>query len=98
DSTAGKLRVHLVCHSHDDAGWLKTVDQYYYGANNSIAHAGVQYILDSVVTSLTKDPRRRFVYVEQAFLWRWWRRQGEDTKAIVRNLVKEGRLSFVNGG
>jgi hypothetical protein len=31
-----KLNVHIVCHSHDDAGWLKTVDQYLYGANNTI--------------------------------------------------------------
>jgi hypothetical protein len=36
----GVLNVHLICHSHDDVGWLKTVDQYYYGANNSIQHAG----------------------------------------------------------
>ncbi len=32
----GKLNVHLVCHTHDDVGWLKTVDQYFVGSNNSI--------------------------------------------------------------
>lgn len=33
---AGKLNVHLVPHSHDDVGWLKTIDQYFVGTNNSI--------------------------------------------------------------
>ena len=32
----GKLNVHLVSHTHDDVGWLKTVDQYFIGSNNSI--------------------------------------------------------------
>lgn len=53
------LNVHIVCHSHDDLGWLKTIDQYFYGSNASIQNAGVQYILDSVVEELLKDPNRK---------------------------------------
>ncbi|XP_068854008.1 lysosomal alpha-mannosidase isoform X2 [Aphelocoma coerulescens] len=92
------LNVHLVPHSHDDVGWLKTVDQYYYGVRNRDQHAGVQYILDSVVAQLVAVPSRRFVYAEVAFLARWWRQQDEATRRLVRELVQEGRLEFVGGG
>ncbi len=30
------LNVHIVAHTHDDVGWLKTIDQYYYGSNQNI--------------------------------------------------------------
>ena len=39
--------------------------QYYSGANNSIQHAGVQYIIHSVVTELAANPNRTFTYIEQ---------------------------------
>ena len=55
----GYLNVHLVPHTHDDVGWLKTVDQYYYGSNKYITTVGVQYILDTVVPELMMDPTKR---------------------------------------
>ena len=58
---------------------------------------GVQYILDTVISELIKDPAKRFVYVEIAFFWRWWNEQDNSMKEDVRNLVNEGRLEFVIG-
>jgi len=94
----GKLNVHIVPHTHDDVGWLKTVDQYFTGSNASIQQADVRRIISSVVDELSKDPARTFVYAEMAFFSRWWREQGTAERSRVRRLVKEGRLSFVNGG
>jgi alpha-mannosidase len=68
------------------------------GLNTSIQRASVQNILDSVIRGLLEDPRRRFMYVETAFLSRWWREQSEPTKDDVRMLVKQGRLEIANGG
>ncbi|KAK7316862.1 hypothetical protein RJT34_00622 [Clitoria ternatea] len=94
----GKLNVHLVPHTHDDVGWLKTIDQYYVGSNNSIQGACVQNVLDSLVPALLADKNRKFIYVEQAFFQRWWREQSEDVQDIVKKLVNAGQLEFINGG
>ncbi|KAK2968814.1 hypothetical protein RJ640_028207 [Escallonia rubra] len=106
-----KINVHLVPHSHDDVGWLKTVDQYYVGANNSIRGACVQNVLDSVISALLDDKNRKFIYVEMArfpflhitdafyaFFQRWWRQQSEALRAKVKELVNSGQLEFINGG
>ncbi|KAK9108609.1 hypothetical protein Syun_024620 [Stephania yunnanensis] len=102
----GKLNVHLVPHTHDDVGWLKTVDQYFVGSNNSIQGACVRNVLDSLVPALLADRNRKFIYVEQAsykwkllaFFQRWWREQGEIVQDIVKKLVYSGQLELINGG
>lgn len=97
-SEAEVLQVHIVPHTHDDVGWLKTVDEYYYGANNSIQMAGVQYILDSVIPALVENPERRFIYVEIAFFKRWFDEQNPAMQLKVGGLVASGQLEFINGG
>ncbi|KAJ1689196.1 hypothetical protein LUZ63_013351 [Rhynchospora breviuscula] len=94
----GKLNVHLVPHSHDDVGWLKTIDQYYVGSNNSIQGTSLINVLDSVVEALLRNPDRKFVFVEQAFFQRWWNEQSKATQFIVQKLVHSGQLEFINGG
>ena len=60
-------------------------------ARTDIVPAGVQYILDTVVTELLADEQRRFIYVEIAFFYRWWREQNEKRQNEVRMLVNEGK-------
>ena len=92
------LNIHIVPHTHDDVGWLKTVDQYYFGLNMSIQHASVHDIIDSVVDALLENPSRSFTYVEQKFFSMWWNRQNDVVKDRVRFLIANKQLSFANGG
>jgi hypothetical protein len=79
-------------------GWLKTVDEYYYGSRNDIQRAVVQNILNSVVKELEFNPDRKFIYVEQAFFQRWYAEQSTVTQTKVKGLVASGQLEMINGG
>ena len=46
------LYVHLIPHTHDDVGWLKTVDGYFTGDRVSTARVSVESILDNVIEEL----------------------------------------------
>ena len=96
--TAYSIRVHLVAHSHTDAGWLKTVDQYFSGTNRSNSGGNVHQILDSVLLALTQNSARRFSYGEQAFFQRWVRTLNSQQMQQLRAVVASGQLEFINGG
>ena len=64
----------MVPHTHDDLGWLKTVDEYYIGSNQKSQHATVYLILDSVMEEMEKRPWTKFTYVEMKFFHLWYTR------------------------
>lgn len=90
--------MHIIPHSHDDVGWLKTVDNYFYGGDQHDQIANVENIISTVVLELMDDPKKRFTQVEMKFFSMWWEKQSDKKKEDVRQLVKEGRLEFVNAG
>jgi alpha-mannosidase len=92
------IYVHLLPHSHDDVGWLKTVDMYFSGTYDRYCRSDVYPILDNVIPILLEDPSKRFSYVEMKFMSMWWSTQTTEMKNNVRMLIKEGRLEIVNGG
>tara|TARA_B110000285_G_scaffold68034_1_gene78165 strand:- start:987 stop:1322 length:336 start_codon:yes stop_codon:yes gene_type:complete len=72
DNQDKKVIVHLVPHSHDDAGWLKTVDEYYYGTSNKQQHVSTKNILDTVIHELALNESRKFTYVEMVYFTKWY--------------------------
>lgn len=93
-----KLNVHLAMHSHDDPGWLKTADQYFYGSNTTIYEASVQYMFDTLVQQLEDDPSKTWLLVEMSFFQRWWAEQTPLIQKKVKKFVKNGQMTFANGG
>uniref|UniRef100_A0AC34RGC3 Glycoside hydrolase family 38 N-terminal domain-containing protein n=1 Tax=Panagrolaimus sp. JU765 TaxID=591449 RepID=A0AC34RGC3_9BILA len=87
-----------IAHTHDDMGWLKTADDYFNGFNNDQVKVGVQYIIDSVLNALKRNPLRKFVYAEVGFLTRWLENRSQKDVDDLISLVNNGQLEFVGGG
>jgi len=51
-----------------------------------------------VVRELINHPSRKFTYVEMKFFTMWYNYQSDEVKDQVKQLIKEGRFEFVNGG
>ena len=78
--TGGPLTIHVTPHSHDDVGWLKTVDQYFDGTRKDIQFTNVRVELSSIIDSLIDDPRKKFSEVEMKFFSMWWDDQNDHKK------------------
>ncbi|XP_074279396.1 alpha-mannosidase 2 [Silene latifolia] len=90
DGVDNKLKIFVVPHSHNDPGWKLTVDEYYDRQS--------RHILDTILESLSKDPRRKFIWEEMSYLERWWRDSSEGKREAFKNLVQSGQLEIVGGG
>ena len=88
--TTRAATVHVVPHSHCDAGYRKTFEDYFTSE--------VKSILDTVLEALQQDPQKRFVWEEVSFLSRWWQQANEQQKDAVRKLHAAGQLEFIGGG
>ena len=64
--------MHIIPHTHDDVGWLKSPDEYFSGTKCTIQKANVELILETTIRELLKDPSRRFSYVEMKFFSMWF--------------------------
>eukprot|EP01113_Clastostelium_recurvatum_P010815 TRINITY_DN15431_c0_g1_i10.p1 TRINITY_DN15431_c0_g1~~TRINITY_DN15431_c0_g1_i10.p1 ORF type:complete len:646 (-),score=120.32 TRINITY_DN15431_c0_g1_i10:869-2806(-) len=82
--------VYLVAHSHCDAGWLKTVDEYYTSE--------VRGILTQVFHHVSADQNKKFSWSEIVFFKRWWLEQSPATQLQFKKLVEDKRIEFIGAG
>jgi alpha-mannosidase len=80
--SAEKTKLHVITHSHLDAGWVKDVDTCYLT---------VLAIFNSVLASLDENPSRKYTVGDLYFFERWFKTALTDVnRDLVRKLVKNG--------
>ena len=88
--SADTIDVHIVCHSHTDAGWYLTYNSYYTSR--------VVGILNSVVNTLHSNSGYKFNWSDTSFLARWYEETDQSMRDKLHQLVKNGQFQFMGGG
>ena len=84
------INVHFVPHSHLDAGWLETYDEYY--ATEAFS------IFNSVVHKMRYDRDVTYTVGDLAFFQRYYSNLPNFEQKQVSSLVKSGQLEIIHGG
>uniref|UniRef100_F1KS77 Alpha-mannosidase n=1 Tax=Ascaris suum TaxID=6253 RepID=F1KS77_ASCSU len=84
-----KLEVIVTPHSHTDPGWITTFEAYY--------DTQTRDIFESMLSSLEKMEKMRFIYAEICFFERWWAEIDERKRDALKRLLKSGHLEIVSG-
>eukprot|EP00092_Neocalanus_flemingeri_P041867 GFUD01045601.1.p1 GENE.GFUD01045601.1~~GFUD01045601.1.p1 ORF type:complete len:1094 (+),score=331.94 GFUD01045601.1:211-3492(+) len=84
------LRVIVMPHSHNDPGWLKTVEGYFATATKNI--------INNMVDKLTEHRNMTFIWTEMSYLSMWWEVAQPDMREKLRSLLDSGRLEIPTGG
>lgn len=82
-------KVFLIPHSHDDVGWLKTLDKYYITETHDI--------LNNVYDFLNANSNLKFSWAESAYL-SMWLDQYPEKKDGLKRLISNGQLEIIGGG
>ena len=80
----------MVAHSHCDAGYRESFQEYWASSVHSI--------IDSVLETLIQDQSKRFVWEEVSFLSTWWNQASNESRDVMRKLQSSGQLEFIGGG
>ncbi|CAI2377845.1 unnamed protein product [Moneuplotes crassus] len=91
-----KVTVHMVTHSHNDAGWLKPFEEYFKCCTNKT----LTTVVDALIKDSASDNPKNYTFhwSDMAFFYRWWQDQSTSIRNDVKKLVREGKFIFINGG